>query len=171
MKHFFTLEIIMGYDFTKRYETGAIGTSGEDSKLRDGASYIMIAESAEERTTKRGDGKYINIKFSVVDGACDGKTIWAVFNIENPSAKAANIGLEALDKFAKSLGYADGKIEDLKLLCYIPFLGTLKTKLEPNGELRFSVAKFEALEQAEKERVAAKWTSSQNLHDDVETPF
>ena len=161
----------MGYDFTKRYDTGPIGTSGEDSKLRDGASYIMIAESAEEKITKRGDGKYINIKFSVVDGACDGKTIWAVFNTQNPSFKAANIGLEALERFTKSLGYADGKIEDLKLLCYIPFLGTLKMRRDAQDEVRFEVVKFTALEQAEKERVAAKWTSSHNLDDDVETPF
>lgn len=161
----------MGYDFTKRYETGAIGTSGEDSKLRDGASYIMIAESAEEKITKRGDGKYINIKFSVVDGACDGKTIWAVFNTENPSSKAANIGLEALERFAKSLGYADGKIEDLKLLCYIPFLGTLKMRRDAQDEVRFEVVKFTALEQAEKERVAAKWTTAGIGDEDVETPF
>ena len=150
----------MGYDFSKRFDSDSTSTSGGDSKLRDGGTYIMIAESAEERVTKKGDGKYINIKFVVADGACNGKTVWGLFNIENPSATAANIGLDAMDKFAKSLGYADGRVEDLKLLCFIPFSAELKMERDAQNETRFKVVKFTALEEPEKVRVVSKWSNA-----------
>ena len=161
----------MGYDFSKRFDSDSTSTSGGDSKLRDGGTYIMIAESAEERVTKKGDGKYINIKFVVADGTCNGKTVWGLFNIENPSATAANIGLDAMDKFAKSLGYADGKVEDLKLLCFIPFLATLKTRRDAQDEIRFEVVKFTAIEEPEKVRVVSKWTTAGNGDGSTEMPF
>lgn len=168
---FYFGEFEMGYDFSKRFDTDSGNASSGDSKLRDGGTYIMVAESAEEKVTKKGDGKYISIKFVVADGACDGKTIWSVFNIENPSARAANIGLEALDRFAKSLGYADGKVEDLKLLCYIPFLATLKMRRDAQDEIRFEVSKFTALEEPERVRVVSKWTTAGVGDASTEMPF
>ena len=159
----------MEYDFTSSSQSSG-ETSNDSGKLRDGGAYIMIAESLEAKPTKAGTGVYVAAKFQVVDGACDGKTIWGNFNIQNPSATAERIGKEAMAKLAESVGEDPSKCK-LATLCYIPFLGTLKMRRDTPDEVRFEVVKFTALEQAEKERVAAKWTSSQNLDDGVETPF
>lgn len=159
----------MEYDFTSPSQASG-ETSNDSGKLRDGGTYIMIAESLEAKPTKAGTGVYIAAKFQVVDGACDGKTIWGNFNIQNPSATAERIGKEAMAKLAEAVG-EDPKKCKLANLRYIPFLGTLKVRRDTPDEVRFEVVKFTELEQAEKERVAAKWTSSQNLDDGVETPF
>lgn len=159
----------MEYDFTSPSQSSG-ERSNDSGKLRDGGTYIMIAESLEAKPTKLGTGIYIAAKFQVVDGACDGKTIWGNFNIQNPSATAERIGKEAMAKLAEAVG-EDPKKCKLANLRYIPFLGTLKVRRDIQDEVRFEVVKFTALEQAERERVAAKWTSSQNLDDGVETPF
>lgn len=160
----------MGYDFTKRFDAGSADASG-DNKLRDGGTYVLIAEHAEEKTTRKGDGKLVSIKFTVADGGCKGKTIWGNFNIENPSPRAANIGLEALEKLAASMGYSDGKVEDLKLLCYIPFLGTLKMRRDEQNEVRFEIAKFTVLEEPERIRVMEAWTTHGSGTDDAGAYF
>ena len=152
----------MGYDFSKRFDSDSTNTSGGDSKLRDGGTYIMIAESLEAKPTKKGDGTYINAKFKVVDGACDGKTVWGLFNIANPSPVAERIGKEAMASLTKAVGYDPTNVEDLKLLCFIPFLATLKTRRDAQDEIRFEVVKFTPLEEPEKVRVVSKWTTAGN---------
>ena len=150
----------MAYDFTGSSTSGSDQQQPASDKLRDGSTYIMIAESLEAKQTKKGDGTYINAKFKVCDGACDGKTVWGLFNIVNPSPVAERIGKEAMASLTKAVGYDPTNVEDLKLLCFIPFLATLKTRRDAQDEIRFEVAKFTALEEPEKVRVIPKWTNS-----------
>ena len=161
----------MGYDFTGSSTSGSDQQQPASDKLRDNGTYIMIAESLEAKPTKKGDGTFIAAKFKVVDGACEGKTIWGNFNIVNPSQVAERIGKEAMASLTMAVGYDPTNVEDLKLLCYIPFLGTLKTRRDAQDEIRFEVAKFTPLEEAERERVAAKWTTAGIGEDGGEMPF
>ena len=161
----------MGYDFTGSSTSGSDQQQPASDKLRDGGTYIMIAESLEAKQTKKGDGTFIAAKFKVVDGACDGKTIWGNFNIANPSPVAERIGKEAMASLTKAVGYDPTNVEDLKLLCFIPFLATLKTRRDAQDEIRFEVVKFTALEEPEKVRVVSKWTTAGNGDGSSEMPF
>ena len=150
----------MGYDFTGSSTSGSTEQQPASDKLRDGGTYIMIAESLEAKPTKKGDGTFIAAKFKVVDGACDGKTIWGNFNIANPSPVAERIGKEAMASLTKAVGYDPANVEDLKLLCFIPFSAELKMERDAQNETRFKVVKFTALEEPEKVRVVSKWTNA-----------
>jgi len=161
----------MGYDFTGSTSGGSDQQQQASDKLRDGFPYIMIAETLEAKTTKKGDGTFIAAKFKVVDGVCDGKTVWGNFNISNPSPVAERIGKEAMASLTRAVGYDPTNVEDLKLLCFIPFLATLKTRRDAQDEIRFEVVKFTALEEPEKVRVVSKWTTAGNGDASTEMPF
>lgn len=161
----------MGYDFTGSSTSGSDQQQPASDKLRDGGTYIMIAESLEAKQTKKGDGTFIAAKFKVCDGACDGKTIWGNFNIVNHSPVAERIGKEAMASLTRAVGYDPANVEDLKLLCFIPFLATLKTRRDAQDEIRFEVAKFTPLEEPERVRVVSKWTTAGNGDGSSEMPF
>ena len=160
----------MGYDFTGS-ASGSDQTQPASDKLRDGGTYIMIAESLEAKPTKKGDGTFIAAKLKVVDGACQGKTVWGNYNIANPSPVAERIGKESMASLTKAVGYDPANVEDLKLLCFIPFLATLKMRRDAQDDIRFEVTKFTALEESEKERVVSSWTTAGNGDSDAEMPF
>ena len=54
--------------------------------------YTLKAVEAEEKTTSKGDGSYIKVKFEVVKGDYSGRLLWQNFNHNNPSEKAQSIG-------------------------------------------------------------------------------
>ena len=162
----------MGYDFTGSSASGSDQQQQPASdKLRDNGTYIMIAESLEAKPTKKGDGTFIAAKFKVVDGACDGKTVWGNYNIVNPSPVAERIGKEAMASLTKAVGYDPANVEDLRTLCYIPFIATLKMRRDAQDEIRFEVSKFTPLEEPERVRVVSKWTTSGVGDASAEMPF
>jgi len=77
--------------------------------------YILKALDAEEKTTSRGDGSYIKVKFEVTKGEYSGRLLWQNFNINNPSEKAQRIGRQQLVSWATACGKPDADDTD-KLL-------------------------------------------------------
>ncbi len=65
--------------------------------------YPYLIESAEVKNTKNGDGKYIELVLSVIEGQCKGRKVWDNINIENQSAKCTAIGRAHLDNLREAL--------------------------------------------------------------------
>jgi hypothetical protein len=59
--------------------------------------YISLLDKAEIKTTKAGDGQYIDCQFRVVDGQHKGRSFFDKINISNPSQQAVEIGLARLN--------------------------------------------------------------------------
>src|SRR5574343_311019 len=68
-----------GIDITNRYEALPAG------------DYLVMITDSEERATKAGDGKYLNLTLEVQDGPFQGRKLWDRLNLENPHAKAVEI--------------------------------------------------------------------------------
>lgn len=77
--------------------------------------YVLKALDAEEKTTAKGDGSYIKVKFEVVNGEHAGRLIWQNFNVNNPSEKAQRIGRQQIVAWATACGKPDANDTD-KLL-------------------------------------------------------
>lgn len=77
--------------------------------------YWLKALEAEERTTSKGDGTYIKVKFEVVKGEHAGRLLWQNFNINNPSPRAQQIGRQQLVAWAAACGRPEADDTD-KLL-------------------------------------------------------
>lgn len=74
-------------------------------------NYLFKCQSVEIKETKAGTGKYIKAKLREQKS---GTTLFHNFNIENPNAKAVEIGLSQLKSFLKGANYSTP--EDLKEL-------------------------------------------------------
>ena len=93
-------------------DTGATG--GSYDPIPEG-EYILKALDAEEKTTSKGDGSYIKVKFEVAKGEHTGRLLWQNFNINNPSETAQRIGRQQLVAWAAACGKPDADDTD-KLL-------------------------------------------------------
>lgn len=67
-------------------------------------SYHCQVESSELKQTKDGQGHYFNVMFDVIGEKFNGRKIFHIFNIQNKSEKAQQIGLGQL----KSMVVASG---------------------------------------------------------------
>lgn len=77
--------------------------------------YIAVLDKAEIKTTKAGDGQYLNCQFKVVDGQNKGGVFFDIINIANPNAQAVEIGLARLNTLLTIGGLsACGSTEDLE---------------------------------------------------------
>jgi len=93
-------------------DTGATG--GSYNPFPEG-EYVLKALDAEEKTTAKGDGSYIKVKFEVANGDYAGRFIWQNFNVNNPSEKAQRIGRQQIVAWATACGKPDANDTD-KLL-------------------------------------------------------
>lgn len=82
------------------FDTTNVTASG----IQDGPHVAEIV-SAEMRTTKSGDGQYMNIKWQVVGGS----SFYQMYNTKNPSKVAENIGLGEIARIQAALGMAKGQ--------------------------------------------------------------
>ena len=64
----------------------------------------MVATDSEMKDTKKGDGKYLQFEFVVMQGEHEGRKLWDRFNLVNPSIKAVSIGQRQLAKLCRAVG-------------------------------------------------------------------
>ena len=66
--------------------------------------YQLMCEEAESKTTSAGTGVYIKAKFRVLGPTHADRFIFMNFNIQNPSAKAEEIGRRQISGWASACG-------------------------------------------------------------------
>lgn len=68
--------------------------------------YPVMIEKAEVKQTKRGDGHYLEVTMSVLDGQFKNRKLWDRINIQNPNQQCVDIGLRCLAALGQALGIA-----------------------------------------------------------------
>jgi hypothetical protein len=68
--------------------------------------YAVVIEKAEVKTTKKGDGHYLEICTQITEGPAVKRKLWSRFNIDNPSEVAQRIGQSQLAGLCKATGIA-----------------------------------------------------------------
>ncbi len=66
--------------------------------------YDVEIEDSEIKTTKRGDGEYLQLMFSVLSGEHAGRKVWARMNIRNPNEVAEGIARRELAAVCLAVG-------------------------------------------------------------------
>lgn len=125
-------------------DTGAAG--GSYDPIPEG-EYVLKALDAEEKTTSKGDGSYIKVKFEVVKGEFSGRLLWQNFNINNPSEKAQRIGRQQLVAWAAACGKPDA--DDTDKLLGKPFRADVTIEKGTGGYSDSNRIKAFLFEQAE----------------------
>lgn len=89
--------------------------------------YPAKVVESELKNTSAGTGKYIKLKFQILQGEFKGRYIWTNLNIINPSPVAVEIAQKELATLCRAVG--KGVIQDTQELHGIPI--DMKVKIKP----------------------------------------
>ena len=88
--------------------------------------YKAVATSAKRTHTKKGDGWFWELVFTITEGEYEGKTVIHRFNMLNASEEAVSIGRSQLKRYLDSIGNLEPK--DESDLCHIAVYITVGCK-------------------------------------------
>lgn len=106
-------------------------------------NYLVKCEEAEVKTTKAGNGSYINLTLKILNGEAEGRKVFATFNVENPNAEAVEIGRKQLKGYMKACGFTDFNLKGVNELVGSPVVAHIKQE-ERDGIVRNKVSYFKA---------------------------
>lgn len=66
--------------------------------------YTATITDAEIKTTKAGNGQYIWVKYTIIAPSHQGRIVFGMLNIKNPSAQAEAIGRQQLGDIMRAIG-------------------------------------------------------------------
>lgn len=72
--------------------------------------YTAAISGAEIKTTKAGNGQYINVKYTIIGPTHQGRVVFGMINIKNPNTQAEEIGRQQLGEIMRAIGLA--KVSD-----------------------------------------------------------
>lgn len=115
--------------------------SREYSLLEPGWYGAQIT-SSEMKDTKSGNGSYLSLEFTILDGAmdgCVGRKVWTNLNLDNPNDKAVEIAYADLSAIGHAVGVLN--IDDSEMLHGIPLEISVATEAGRDGYADRSVVK------------------------------
>ncbi len=142
-----------GFDVTEITPDTGAGGGGNYDPIPEG-EYTLRALEAEEKTTAKGDGEYIKVKFEVVKGEHEGRLLWQNFNTVNPNPKAQQIGRGQLKAWATACGKPDA--DDTDKLLERPFKASVVIEKGTNGYADSNKIKAFLFDAEDKPKAAAK---------------
>jgi hypothetical protein len=85
------------------FDANSVPPLPEREPLPEGTYVVVIVES-EMRPTKSGSGSFLELKMSVLEGPCQGRPLWARFNLQNPNPTAVQIAQAELGSLCRAVG-------------------------------------------------------------------
>ncbi len=119
------LAVIFGAGF----DTNTVEPQG-DFEVIPPDKYPVSIDKAEVVETKKGDGYYLKVCMTVLDGKYRNRKLWDNINIQNPSQVCVEIGLRQLSALGKATGvrYVSDENQFLRKTC----IAHVKVKDEQN---------------------------------------
>lgn len=65
--------------------------------------YVAIISNSEEKTTRAGDGSYVKLEFTILEGKYEGRKLWENLNLNNRSEEAVKIARATLSSICRAL--------------------------------------------------------------------
>lgn len=127
------------------FDASQVPEQQEFSALPEG-QYVVIATASEEKVTKAGTGKYLQITFEVLDGPQKGRKLWARLNLWNPNQTAKDIAQRELGAICRAIGVI--RPNDSAELHNKPLLVTVGVELDTTKNRQNNViTKYEPMPQ------------------------
>lgn len=107
--------------------------SGQHDEMNSGfepiptGDYLARIVESDIKDTNKKNGKYIKLKFEIMEGEFKGRFIWTNLNIINPNPVAVEIAQKELATICRAVGKA--VIQDTQELHGIPL--KMKVKIKP----------------------------------------
>jgi hypothetical protein len=105
--------------------------------------YLAAITASEMKPTKRGDGSYVELEFTVLDGPCKDRKVWDRLCINHPNDLTQKIARGSLSAICRAVGVMQPR--DSVDLHNLPLVISVKCrKREDNGEITNEVKGYEA---------------------------
>ncbi len=109
--------------------------------------YLAVITASEMKSTKNGNGKYLELTFTVMEGEYKNRVVWARLNLNNPNATAVRMARGELSAICHAVGVLQPR--DSVELHNIPLLITVKLKArDDNGDLTNEIKGYESKQAA-----------------------
>ena len=109
--------------------------------------YLAAITASEMKATKKGDGSYLQLEFTVLEGDCKGRKTWDRLCINHPNALTQSIARGNLSAICRAVGVMQPR--DSVDLHNLPLVITIKVKKrEDTGELTNEIKGYERKEPA-----------------------
>ena len=109
--------------------------------------YIAMISSSEMKPTKNGDGSYLELELTILDGPCKDRKVWDRLCLNHPNHQTVEIARGYLSAICRAVGVMQPK--DSCDLHNIPMLITVKCKKrDDNGEITNEVRGYTKKESA-----------------------
>ena len=92
-------------DETYSIDTLPQGERGSFEPLPDGW-YDVVIHSAENKTTKAGNGSYLHLRYDVEGPSHQGRAVFGNLNLRNANPKAEQIGRQQFGELMRAIGLA-----------------------------------------------------------------
>lgn len=138
------------------FDAGSVDPAVGFDVLPPGEYTVSIVESTI-KDTKEGTGKYLELKFQVLDGEYKNRYLWDRLNIENPNQKTQQIAQANLSAICRAVGVMEPK--DSSELHSKPL--TVKVVIQPADDKypeKNNIRGYKAVAAAQKtEKPAVPW--------------
>jgi len=88
--------------------------------------YLAAITGSEMKSTKAGDGSYLELTLTVLEGEYKNRTLWARLNLDNPNKLAVKIARSELSAICRAVGVMQPR--DSVELQNLPLVVTVKVK-------------------------------------------
>ncbi len=123
--------------------------------------YVAAITGSEMKATKRGDGSYLQLEFTVLDGDCKGRKVWDRLCINHPNDLTQKIARGNLSAICRAVGVMQPR--DSVELHNLPLLITVKCrKREDNGEIANEIKGYAAAESGDSSAPVAQASVDDN---------
>ncbi|HYW78463.1 MAG TPA: DUF669 domain-containing protein [Thermoguttaceae bacterium] len=96
--------------------------------------YPAEITASELKPTKSGNGQYLELEFTVIDGPCKGRKVWDRLCLDHPNAQTVRIARGTLSAICRAVGIMH-PIDSVELH-NLPLIITVACKhREDNGEI------------------------------------
>jgi len=104
--------------------------------------YLAAITESEMQPTKNGNGSYLQLTFTVIEGQYKNRVLWARLNLNNPNATAEKIARSELSAICHAVGVMQPR--DSVELHNLPLVIVVKLKKrEDTGELTNEIKGYE----------------------------
>lgn len=130
----------LGFDGQSNFNSSQVPDAGFNPL--PAGDYLMAITESEMKDTKKGDGKYLKLKLTVLDGDKKGRTLFVNCNVINPSADAQRIGRAELKRICEACSkptVADScELHDIPMWVRV----AVKARKDESGEYENSIKKY-----------------------------
>ncbi len=104
--------------------------------------YIAALTASEMKSTKKADGSYLELEFTIIEGDCQGRKVWDRLCLNHPNSQTVKIARGNLSAICRAVGVMQPK--DSVELHNLPLQITVKLKKrDDNDELANEVKDYE----------------------------